>query len=121
MTPPHRSAARGGSQDLMARVRSNRPIEYLEDAVKGAAHILDKIRTHLNAAPAQKSVAHWIERITDLEAQLNPGPTIIGLLGSTGAGKSSLVNAVLGEEQYVKSPSHIFLTLVFIDCSFPST
>jgi len=83
----------------MARIKTEDPISHLEEAMRSSIEIFDRIEPHLKAAPTETSASEWLKRIAAVRARYKTSQTLIGLLGSTGAGKSSLVNAVLGEEQ----------------------
>ncbi|KAK1516838.1 uncharacterized protein CCOS01_12387 [Colletotrichum costaricense] len=48
-----------------------------------------------------KAAAHWVDQISDLRDQAKRSHrTVIGVLGNTGDGKSSTINALLDEERY---------------------
>ncbi|KAI3535727.1 hypothetical protein CSPX01_11251 [Colletotrichum filicis] len=48
-----------------------------------------------------KAAAHWLDQISDLRDQAKRSHrTVIGVLGNTGDGKSSTINALLDEERY---------------------
>src|SRR6185436_6036419 len=72
-------------QDFLTRLQSEDSIERLEEAVKAAAHVLNDIKTPLNLVATETQAANLLERITSLQSQVDPGSTIIGLLGGTGA------------------------------------
>jgi predicted GTPase len=64
--------------------------------------VLDGIKAPLEAV-AQLSTtqaSQWLKSIGDLEALAKPTRTIVGVVGNTGAGKSSVISAVLDEERY---------------------
>lgn len=49
----------------------------------------------------KKAAAHWIDQLSDLRDQATRShQTVIGVLGNTGDGKSSTINALLDEERY---------------------
>lgn len=63
-------------------------------------HLLEDLKTVLNAYGSGNSqVVQWLQYIQQVEDKANPAPTIVGVIGVTGAGKSSLINAVLDEER----------------------
>jgi len=43
----------------------------------------------------------WIDSVDKIKVQSKRAPTVVGVVGNTGAGKSSVINAVLDEEQLV--------------------
>ncbi|KAI9745714.1 MAG: hypothetical protein M1818_001250 [Claussenomyces sp. TS43310] len=74
----------------------------LEAKVQHSIQTLNKLKGSMLKVVAQDTtVQQWIERIEDLEKQPLAQPTIIGVVGNTGAGKSSVINAMLDEERLV--------------------
>jgi hypothetical protein len=75
--------------------------ELLEKGVTVGIELLDHLIDSLNAfSPADGSdAARWIKAIDELRSRNRQGRTIVGVVGSTGAGKSSVINAVLDEER----------------------
>ncbi|KAB5577792.1 Dynamin family-domain-containing protein [Coniochaeta sp. 2T2.1] len=63
-----------------------------------AAGLADRTRT-TGKDPDDTEEARWVKATGDLCARPTRGRTIIGVVGSTGAGKSSVINAVLDEER----------------------
>ncbi|KAK3491869.1 hypothetical protein B0T13DRAFT_518836 [Neurospora crassa] len=45
------------------------------------------------------SAAQWLKLINDVQSRAKPTRTIVGVVGNTGAGKSSVISAVLDEER----------------------
>jgi len=74
-----------------------------ENGVRVGLKILDEIRAILAQAKALDvpELAKWFETIEVLKKQAHPKPVIIGVVGSTGSGKSSVLNAVLEQEALV--------------------
>jgi hypothetical protein len=86
---------------LQQLVSSTSP-ELLEKGVSIGMRVLDGIKAPLEAV-AQLSTtqaSQWLKSIGDLEALAKPTRTIVGVVGNTGAGKSSVISAVLDEERY---------------------
>lgn len=80
--------------------KQNSP-ELLEDGVKRGMDLLEKLKFPLAAAasiPYTQAPA-WLDAITHLEARVQPFKAIVGVVGNTGAGKSSVINALLDEER----------------------
>ncbi|KAI1322901.1 hypothetical protein F5Y16DRAFT_403978 [Xylariaceae sp. FL0255] len=72
--------------------------EVLEDGVAVGKELLIKLK---NALDSNKDVEAntWLKTIADLEDRARPTKEIIGVVGNTGAGKSSVINALLDEER----------------------
>lgn len=73
----------------------------LEKGVAVGLGLLGRLKDSLDAfSPALGSDgARWIKVINDLRARPKQGRTIVGVVGNTGAGKSSVINALLDEER----------------------
>jgi hypothetical protein len=74
-------------------------LEVMEKAVQIGINSLTRLRDSLNRANSFDN-SYWIESIDKLLGR-NRQKTIVGVVGTTGAGKSSIINAVLDEERYV--------------------
>lgn len=77
--------------------------EQLEQGVTIGVRFLESLKEPLEAvAPLnQTQASQWLKSIADIEALAKPTRTIVGVVGNTGAGKSSVISAVLDEERYV--------------------
>ncbi|PGH20432.1 hypothetical protein AJ80_03578 [Polytolypa hystricis UAMH7299] len=65
-----------------------------------------------------QSGGEWAKEIEDLKEKANIPRVIIGVVGTTGAGKSSLINALLDEERLVPTSSMRACTAVVTEISF---
>ena len=96
--PPLGSPALSDLENLIATEDS----DFLELGVKTALEVLDSLKAPLRAASASQTEApEWLQKIENCEKEYQPPRTVIGVIGNTGAGKSSILNAVLDEERYV--------------------
>jgi hypothetical protein len=75
--------------------------DVLEAEVRTLKTFLETLRTPLEGKIAHQDVTHWVKQIANLENRKVDTPTIIGVVGNTGAGKSSVINALLDEERLV--------------------
>ncbi|KAI8234419.1 Nuclear GTPase SLIP-GC [Colletotrichum sp. SAR 10_96] len=75
--------------------------ETLEEGVKRGLDFLDHIKNFFNAASSMPDTQApvWLKAISDLEARSEASKAIVGVVGNTGAGKSSVINALLDEER----------------------
>ncbi|KAG4443740.1 hypothetical protein IFR05_000829 [Cadophora sp. M221] len=93
--------------------------EELEAEVKSCQAFLGELRKPLDAFVAQnKDAHHWVARIEQLQKQNVDTPTIIGVVGNTGAGKSSVINALLEEERLVPTNCMRACTAVVTEMSY---
>ncbi|KAK4033768.1 hypothetical protein C8A01DRAFT_19341 [Parachaetomium inaequale] len=86
----------GYLQQLLA---PGNPPELLEKGVGIGLRVLESLKYPLEAGAAQTGGSQWLKAIDDLEALAKPTRTIVGVVGNTGAGKSSVISAVLDEER----------------------
>jgi hypothetical protein len=75
-------------------------VELLEKGVNAGIKALEEIRGPFDAkeAPLLAESAEWLKAIDNLRRP-SKTKTILGVVGSTGAGKSSVISAVLNEER----------------------
>jgi ABC-type transport system involved in cytochrome bd biosynthesis fused ATPase/permease subunit len=85
----------------LQQVASSTSTEELEKGVGIGVRLLEGLKEPLEAvAPLNTTQAsHWLKSIGDLESLAKPTRTIVGVVGNTGAGKSSVISAVLDEER----------------------
>ncbi|KAG8162600.1 hypothetical protein KVR01_008365 [Diaporthe batatas] len=89
--------------DALEQWAKNTSPDFLERGVSLGMHVLETIKFPLAAAasiPACSTQASsWLDTITQLESRAQPFKAIVGVVGNTGAGKSSVINALLDEER----------------------
>lgn len=76
--------------------------QVLESAVDASVKLLDTLRAPIASKMENSPDAeHWIQQIDMIKKLAVKTKTVIGVVGNTGAGKSSVINAMLEEERLV--------------------
>ncbi|KAL8689796.1 MAG: hypothetical protein Q9218_004614 [Villophora microphyllina] len=89
-------------------------IEFRE-GLKLLAQLEDTLAANVTKHPAVRA---WAMQIEDIKQESVESPTIIGVMGSTGAGKSSIINAILDEEAIVPTNCMRACTAVVTEISY---
>lgn len=85
----------------LERLITQASTEKLESGVSTGIRLLETLRAPLSSALGPDTQAEqWLEAIQELKEKAKPTRTVIGVVGNTGAGKSSVINAILQEERY---------------------
>ncbi|KAF3769892.1 hypothetical protein M406DRAFT_249014 [Cryphonectria parasitica EP155] len=91
----------------------------LKLGVSHARRILTRLRAPIYEAKQQKDRTNWLEKIDKLLATpTDAGRTIVAVAGATGAGKSSLINSLLGEEEFLPTDGFRACTSVATEISY---
>lgn len=93
-------------------------LEKLENHVKTGIKILDELRTTLTTSSNSADMSPWVDKLEQLKLQSVPQQTVIGVVGSTGTGKSSLINALLDEERLVPTSCYRACTAVVTEIAY---
>lgn len=95
------------------------PVEIMERGIKRGLDLLDKITTSMSTAENEETKA-WMAQIDKIRKQAEVQRTVIGVVGNTGAGKSSVINALLDEERLVPTNCMRACTAVVTEISYNS-
>ena len=93
------SHAIGGAADAAQGAAAAHPGESYEESLGACASLIGEMRMLVRDAPKlaePRRTQQWLEDLCKLDQREMP-KTVIGVLGGTGVGKSSLLNALLGE------------------------
>ncbi|KAI1502359.1 hypothetical protein F5X99DRAFT_379222 [Biscogniauxia marginata] len=84
--------------DYLERLVTHDVPEVLEAGVSVGVRLLDQLKDALKSvqSPDAKS---WLASIQEIQERTKPTRTVVGVVGNTGAGKSSVINALLDEER----------------------
>ncbi|KAK1531727.1 hypothetical protein CPAR01_11376 [Colletotrichum paranaense] len=98
---PESLTAQDEVPDFLEQWTTETSPEILERGVKIGLEVLEslKIPLSLTASLPGTQAMTWVRAIEDLKARSRPSKTIVGVVGNTGAGKSSVINALLDEER----------------------
>lgn len=91
-------------------------LDTLEKGVRNGMDIVEKLHKIVAPDPAaiREDFKAWHEQLASLKAENFHYKVIIGVVGSTGAGKSSVINALLDEERLVPTNVSIYSLLAIL-------
>lgn len=87
--------------DYLERLCNENTLDSLETGISISGRLLNQLQDALSTYTSP-DVDNWMKAILDLEKRTAPTRTVVGVVGNTGAGKSSVINAVLDEERSVR-------------------
>lgn len=94
-------------------------IKTLEKGIKKGLSLLDELTEALTSGgTAFEDIRVWVKQIEDIKKQAQYQRTIVGVVGNTGAGKSSVINALLEEERLVPTNCMRACTAVVTEISY---
>ena len=92
--------------------------EELEKGTDAGVQLLDRIRNTLSSQEGSQDITQWIQNINNVAKQAERSKTVVGVVGNTGAGKSSVINAILEEERLVPTNCMRACTAVVTEISY---
>ncbi|KAH6654027.1 Dynamin family-domain-containing protein [Truncatella angustata] len=93
-------------------------LNEVEQYASVACKVIDKLNTIFGASQEDADASRWIKFLSELKARNKPAQVIIGVVGNTGAGKSSVINAILDEERLVPTSCFRACTAVITELSY---
>jgi hypothetical protein len=90
----------------------------LEGGIQIGLHLLSSIKQAFALANTMPEIAERVKSCDKLQTQAAPQRSVVGVVGSTGAGKSSVINAVLDEECLVPTNGMRACTAVITEISY---
>jgi len=98
---------------------SEKPRHIVEEIVHEAIAKLHALRSLLCQPQFEGEQAKdWLNDIDNILPQAITPPTIIGVVGDTGSGKSSMLNALLDQEVFIPTSSHRACTATITEISY---
>lgn len=91
--------------------------EFLEAAVQQRVKLLENLKELLGRV-AVEDASQWLQPIEKVQSQAAQPKTIIGVVGNTRAGKSSIINAMLDKERLMPTNYMRACTAVVTEISY---
>ncbi|THX38594.1 hypothetical protein D6D11_09018 [Aureobasidium pullulans] len=102
---------------LQAMAKAN-SAEKLEAGVKQGISALDSLAQSLELSKETADAEQWLQQIELVRQEATGARTVVGFVGNTGAGKSSVINAILDEERLVPTNCMRACTAVVTEMSW---
>jgi ribosome biogenesis GTPase A len=118
LSKPNEPEAESSEQFSLQNLFADCTPELLEAGVEHGVHLLERLKEPLRRVVPDLDAAEWLKSIENLQNQAKQPKTIVGVVGNTGAGKSSVINAMLDEERLVPTNCMRACTAVVTEISY---
>lgn len=102
---------------LMELTKSTDPVR-LEAGVRAGVRMLLELELPLKELTGNADAESWLQQVESVRALAVKNRTVVGVVGNTGAGKSSVINAMLEEERLVPTNCMRACTAVVTEMSY---
>lgn len=92
--------------------------ERLEASVRTGVNLLSELEVPLKQLQSNVDAAAFLQQIESVRKEAVKSRTVVGVVGNTGAGKSSVINAMLDEERLVPTNCMRACTAVVTELSY---
>ncbi|PCG92705.1 Hypothetical protein PENO1_087350 [Penicillium occitanis (nom. inval.)] len=118
LSKPNEPEAEPSKQFSLQTLFTDCTPELLEAGVEHGVNLLERLKEPLRRVVPDLDAAEWLKNIENLQKQAQQPKTIVGVVGNTGAGKSSVINAMLDEERLVPTNCMRACTAVVTEISY---
>lgn len=116
--PSERVEAKPQNPFLQQLSSETNPVK-LEKGVEKGIDLLKELQACLDEDQREsRDAAQWLQSIEDVKKEAVRSRTVVGVVGNTGAGKSSVINALLDEERLVPTNCMRACTAVVMELSY---
>jgi hypothetical protein len=102
----------------LQKLFDNSSPELLESAVEKGVEILEGLKKTLTSIRDDADAAQWLQSISNVQTLAATTKTTIGVVGNTGSGKSSVINAILDEDRLLPTNTMRACTAVVTEISY---
>ncbi|KAF4817083.1 Nuclear GTPase SLIP-GC [Colletotrichum siamense] len=114
----HQGLSAARAHEMMEMAKTQKTGTQLRQTSVKATGLLDNLKSTLIHMADMKRAAKYCKSIDHLQSEAKLPRFVIGVLGDTGTGKSSLINAVLDEERVVPTNCMRACTAVITEISY---